>query len=160
MTLAGGVGLRSLAKAGGCVVVEPRVAVAPCRAGEPYQQLQWVAGTGQVAMNFSGPGSEADYTGYPQCLDAMPGTHAELWAAALANGDLALLALNPTNGSAVDVAVDVDAVCDALGRPRIKGVRALRDLGRRANETVPNGLRFYVNATPPHGARFLRLQAT
>ena len=90
----------------------------------------------------------------------MPGTHAELWAAALANGDLALLALNPTSGGAVDVEVDVAAVCGALGRPPIKGVRALRDIGRRANETTPAGLRFFANATPAHGARFLRLVPT
>ncbi len=89
-------------------------------------------------------------------MDAVPGTHAELWAASLENEDLALLALNPTNAS-VDMEVDVVAVCDALGRQRVKGVRELRDLGRRANETVPQALRFNVSAIPAHGARFLRL---
>jgi hypothetical protein len=60
---AGGVGLVSLARAGGCLTVEPRVAVAPCRAGEPYQALTLLQGTGQVAMNFTGSGALADYTG-------------------------------------------------------------------------------------------------
>jgi hypothetical protein len=90
----------------------------------------------------------------------MPGTHAELWAATLANNDMVLLALNPANGSAADVAVDLDSVCDALGRPRVKGVRALRDVGQRANETAPAGVRFAVNGTPPNGARLLRLTPT
>lgn len=66
----GGVGLVSLAAAGGCVTVEPRLAVARCDAGEPYQQLQWVSGTGQVAMNFTGSGALADYTG--KCTHTFP----------------------------------------------------------------------------------------
>ena len=154
-------GLVSQAAAGGCVTMESRLGVTPCHAGgAPYQALGYVAATGQVMMNFTGSGAEADYTGYAQCVDAFPSTHAEVWASPLANGDVLILTLNPTTLIApVEVAVNVTAIADALGRARIAGVKALRDVGQRANAPVPQGLVFNVS-TSAHAARIFRLTPT
>jgi hypothetical protein len=51
-------------------------------------------------------------------------------------------------------------IAAALGIAQIKGVKALRDIGARADVPPPAGTLFDVLAVPPHGARFLRLTPT
>ena len=150
--------LVSLATSGGCVNVEPSLTVSGCHANAaPYQTLSYWPTTGQIAMAFNGSGALADYTGYAQCIDALPTTHVEVWASALANGDVLLLTLNPTNGTLpVEVTINSTVIADAIGRNRFSGVRALRDIGMRTDIAPPPSIVFSVS-TPQHGARILRL---
>lgn len=154
-------GLVSRAAAGGCVTMESRLGVMPCHAGRaPYQSLSYNNATGQVVMNFTGSGALGDYTGYAQCVDAFTSTHAEVWASSLANGDLLVLTLNPTSlATPVEVVVNTAAITDALGRARIGGIKALRDIGERADVPPPKTPAFNVT-TPTHGSRLFRLTPT
>jgi hypothetical protein len=156
--------LESAHALGGCLTLEPRVALSGCDAGAPYQTLTLVAATGQLAMNFTGSGARGDYTGYAQCVDARPDVHVEVWASRLADGSLAVLALNPTNSAAaLNVTVNATALGGALPAqpppPPIAALKAARDVGARADLPLPakgDGATLVV-AAPPHGARFLRL---
>jgi hypothetical protein len=142
-----------------CLFMESRLSLSQCSPGAPYNTLVQLP-TGQLAMNFTGSGALGDYTGYPQCVDAFASTHAELWASALANGDVLLLALNPTPLDSVDVDANMTAVAAALGLPRINGAKALRDCGARENLPLPGAVVFNISAVPPHGARLLRFTPT
>ena len=142
-----------------CLFMENRLALAKCSSGAPYNTLEHWA-SGQLAMNFTGSGAQGDYTGYPQCVDAFASTHAELWAASLANGDVLLLGLNPSLVDAVDVVTNMTAIASALDRQPIFGAKALRDVGARENVTLPTGDVFNITGVPSHGARLLRFTPT
>ena len=148
--------LESLVSSGGCLTMEPRVSVQKCAGGggAPYQTLTFSAGTGQVAMNFTGSGALGDYTGYPQCVDALQAERAEVWAGGLAGGAWSIVVLNPS-GEAGSVSVNVSAVAEALGGAGVRALRAVRDVGARtALSNASTVFEVQVNAT---GARFLRV---
>ena len=154
--------LLAVGAAGGapqCLYMENRLELSNCNPSAPYNLLShWP--TGQIAMNFTGSGALGDYTGYPQCVDAYASTHAELWASSLANGDVLLLALNPTPSESVDVVTNMTAVTDALGHQHVSGAKTLRDVGARVDLPIPPGTVFNITAVPPHGARMLRFTPT
>lgn len=152
-------GLASAAADGKCLNMEPALSVTSCHDGAAYQTLTYINATGQIMMNFTGSGALGDYTGYPQCVDALPLTHAEIWASQLENGDLLVLTLNPTTTPDVDVAVDISLVAVALGRSAFSGIRALRDVGLRENITAPQHLAFNLS-TANHSARIVRVTPT
>lgn len=114
--------------------------------------------SGQVAIVSQKPGD--DFIGYPLCMDAMPLTHTEVWAAPLANGDLSVVALNPlplTPGEAATtpVVVNFAQVADALHLPAFVDAAAVRDVGARTDLGAAMGS--ITLDVPRHGARFVRV---
>ena len=150
--------VRSLASGGGCLSFEPRVQVVPCSQGpSAYQSLTFNNGTGQLVMNFTGSGARGDYTGYAQCLDAMPLTSGEVWGGNLSAGDLSIIALNPTP-EAANITINATALASALGYESLGGfkrLRAVRDVGSRAS--LSNASCVFQVLVESEGARFLRL---
>lgn len=149
--------LRSAASVGpaGCLQMDcPRVRMEGCDPGAVDQNVT-VLSTGQLALLVETPG--ADYIGYPLCLDALPATHAEVWAAPLSGGDVSVLLLNPapTRYAPSNVLVNLTHISTALGLPPFSAAAAVRDVGDRVDLGPATGP--FALTLAPHSARLLRV---